>query len=112
MIIGAHAIIYSTDAERDRAFFRDVLGLKSIDSGGGWLIFALPPSEVAVHPAERGGTHELYLLADDIAQTVRDLTAKGVRCGPVADRGWGLLTEVTLPGGGTIGLYEARHQRP
>jgi len=112
MITGAQSIIYSTDAEADRAFLRDVLGLRGVDVGGGWLIFALPPSEVAVHPAERDDGHELYLLCDDVAAFVADMQTRGVPCTPVADRRWGLLTEVTLPGGGKLGVYEPRHARP
>jgi catechol 2,3-dioxygenase-like lactoylglutathione lyase family enzyme len=112
VISGAHAIIYSKDAAKDRAFFKDVLGLKSVDSGGGWLIFALPPAEVAVHPTTGAETQELYLMTDDVKQTVKDLKAKGVTCGTVSDQGWGLLTLVSLPGGGTIGLYQPRHARP
>lgn len=109
MISGAHVILYTSDAEADRAFFRDVLGLQNIDAGGGWLIFALPPAELAMHPSESGGTHELYLVCDDVAQTVEELRAKGVPCGEISDEGWGLLTRVTLPGGTSIGIYEARH---
>jgi len=109
MISGAHVIIYSADAEADRAFFRDVLRLKAVDAGQGWLIFALPPSEVACHPAEHGTGHELYLMCDDVAATVKQLAAHKVPCTPVADRGWGLLTELTLPGGGKLGLYQPRH---
>lgn len=112
MITGAHSIIYSTNAEADRAFLRDVLGLRGVDVGGGWLIFGLPPSEVAVHPGERDAGHELYLLCDDVAAFVADMQARGVPCTPVADRRWGLLTEVTLPGGGKLGVYEPRHARP
>jgi hypothetical protein len=112
MITGAHSIIYSTDADADRTFLRDVLGLGGVDVGGGWLIFGLPPSEVAVHPADANGDHELYLLCDDAAAFVADMQARGVACGPVMDRGWGLLTEVTLPGGGKLGVYEPRHARP
>ena len=111
MITGAHAIIYSKDADKDRVFFRDVLGMKSVDSGGGWLIFKLPPAEVAMHPAGEE-KHELYLIADDIKQTVKELKAKGVKVGPIKDQGWGLLSTLTLPGGGALGLYEAKHPRP
>jgi catechol 2,3-dioxygenase-like lactoylglutathione lyase family enzyme len=100
MISGAHMIIYSSDAEADRAFFRDVLGLSSVDAGGGWLIFALPPTEVAVHPASGGSMHEIYLMCDDLAVTVRDLKARGTECAPIKDEGWGLLTYIKLPGGG------------
>ncbi|HEX2075527.1 MAG TPA: VOC family protein [Geodermatophilus sp.] len=110
MIRGAHVILYSTDAEADRAFLRDVLGLAHVDAGGGWLIFQLPPGEVAVHPAEISGAAELYLVCDDIEATVADLAGRGVAVEePVSDQGWGLLTAVRLPGGGRLGLYEARH---
>ena len=112
MIFGAHVIIYSKDADADRAFIRDVLGFSHVDVGGGWLIFGLPPSEVAVHPGERDAGHELYLLCDDVAAFVADMQAHGVPCTPVADRRWGLLTELTLPGGGKLGVYEPRHARP
>jgi hypothetical protein len=112
MLTGAHAIIYSSNAEADRAFFRGVLNLGSVDAGGGWLIFALPPAEVAVHPAAEGGRHELYLMCDDIAAFVGEMKARGVSCSAVSDQGWGLLTEVTLPGGGKLGIYQPRHERP
>lgn len=111
-ITGAHAIIYSTDAGRDRAFLRDVLGLQSVDAGEGWLIFALPPAEVAIHPGDRNDVHELYLLTDDIEGLIARLRERGVGCAASEDRGWGLLTKVTLPGGGTLGIYEPRHARP
>jgi catechol 2,3-dioxygenase-like lactoylglutathione lyase family enzyme len=109
MITGMHAILYSRDAEADRAFFRDVLGFPAVDAGGGWLIFAVPPSEVAVHPAETNGKHELYLMCDDVAEEVTRLGGKGVVCGPVSDEGWGLLTAIRLPGGSDLGLYQPRH---
>ena len=112
MLTGAHSIIYSADAEADRAFLRDVLGLKGVDAGGGWMIFGLPPAEVAVHPGERDDGHELYLMCDDVAAFVAEMKAKGVACGPVQDLRWGRLTEVTLPGGGKLGVYEPRHARP
>jgi catechol 2,3-dioxygenase-like lactoylglutathione lyase family enzyme len=112
VINGAHVIVYSRDAEADRQFLRDVLGFGHVDAGGGWLIFELPPAEVAVHPADTGPSHELYLMCDDVAATVAELTAKGVTCGPVSDEGWGLLTAIELPGGGKLGLYEPRHPRP
>jgi catechol 2,3-dioxygenase-like lactoylglutathione lyase family enzyme len=113
MINGAHVIVHSRDAEADRAFFRDVLGFPHVDAGDGWLIFALPPAEVAVHPAGSGpGSHELYLMCDDVQATVAELTTKGVEFAhPVSDRGWGLLCVLRLPGGGEVGLYEPRHQR-
>ena len=110
MITGVHALVFSKDAEADRAFFRDVLGLASVDAGGGWLIFALPPAELAAHPAEASGGHELYLMCHDITATVRDLEAKGARfTGPVTEQGFGLMTRIALPGGGELGLYEPKH---
>jgi hypothetical protein len=102
--------VYSRDADADRAFFRDVLEYPHVDAGGGWLIFKLPPGEVAVHPSE-GASHELYLMCDDVNTTVEQLAAKGVSCGPVSDQGWGLLTSIRLPGGGQLGLYEPRHPK-
>ena len=112
MITGAHAVIYSTNAEADRAFLRDVLKLPDVDAGGGWLIFALPASEVAVHPAREDGRHELYFLVSNVEAFVSDMTGQSVVCDPVFDAGWGLLTRLTLPGGGKIGVYEPRHARP
>jgi hypothetical protein len=110
VILGAHAILNSSDAEADRAFLADVLGLPHVDAGGGWLIFRLPPAEVAVHPADTSGAVELYLVCDDVEATVADLTGRGVEFeSPVSDQGWGLLTTIRLPGGGRLGLYEARH---
>lgn len=109
MISGAHMIIYSSDAEADRAFFRDVLGLSSVDSGQGWLIFALPPAEIAFHPANENGKHEIYLTCDDVAATIQKLEKHKVACDPVADLGWGLLTHLVLPGGGKLGLYQPKH---
>lgn len=112
MINGAHAIIYSKDAEADRAFFRDVLKFPHVDVGHGWLIFAMPPSEVAVHPAEAEGKHELYLMTDDLEALVASLASRGVACTAPRSLGWGVLTEVTLPGGGQLGIYQPRHARP
>jgi catechol 2,3-dioxygenase-like lactoylglutathione lyase family enzyme len=110
VIVGAHTILYSSDAEADRAFLRDTLGLSHVDAGGGWPIFRLPPAEVAVHPAESSGAVELYLVCDDVEATVADLTGRGVVFeSPVSDQGWGLLTTIRLPGGGRLGLYQARH---
>ncbi len=112
MIIGAHTILYSKDPDADRAFLRDVLGFPHVDVGGGWLIFALPPSEVAVHPGDAGGRHELYLMCDDVEAFVREMAARNVACGPLTDLRWGLLTELVLPGGGKLGVYQPRHARP
>jgi hypothetical protein len=112
MISGAHAIVYSRDAEADRAFLRDVIGLPSVDVGGGWLIFGMPPSEVAVHPDDEGGTHELYFMCDDVEAFVRAMSARSLACSPVQNQGWGMLTQVTLPGGGKLGVYQPRHARP
>jgi catechol 2,3-dioxygenase-like lactoylglutathione lyase family enzyme len=111
VITGAHVIVYSSDADADRAFFRDVLEYPHVDAGGGWLIFKLPPAEVAVHPVEGAGSHELYLMCDDVNATVEQLAAKGVTCGSLSDQGWGLLTSIRLPGGGELGLYEPRHPK-
>jgi hypothetical protein len=111
MITGAHSIIYSKDADADRAFLREVLRLPHADAGGGWLIFGLPPAELAVHPAEHP-RQELYLMCDDVAAFVRDMTARNIVCAPVTDQRWGLLTELTLPGGGRLGVYQPRHARP
>jgi len=112
MIIGGHSIIYSTSPEADRAFLRDVVKLPSVDVGGGWLIFGLPPAEVAVHPSDRNDVHQFYLMCDDIEVLVKEMTSRNVACGPVQDQGWGLLTHVVLPGGGTLGIYQPRHPRP
>jgi catechol 2,3-dioxygenase-like lactoylglutathione lyase family enzyme len=112
MINGAHVVIYSKDAEADRAFFRDVLGFRSVDAGHGWLIFALPPAEAAVHPDQTGSRHEMYLMCDDVSQEIAALQAKGVVCTEVTDVRWGLLTRITLPGGSDIGLYQPKHPRP
>jgi hypothetical protein len=112
MIIGAHSIIYSQNPEADRAFLRDVLKMPNIDVGGGWLIFDLPPAEVAVHPSDRNDVHELYLMCDDVEDFVAEMSGRGIACGPVQNQGWGQLTEVTLPGGGKLGVYQPRHARP
>ena len=112
MISGAHAIIYSTNAEADRAFLREVLELTNVDAGEGWLIFGLPPAEVAFHPGEKNDVHELYLMCDDVAAFVTQMGTRNIGCGPIADQGWGLLTQVMLPGGGKLGVYQPRHPRP
>src|SRR5918992_1567069 len=113
MITGAHAVVFSRDADALRAFFRDVLGFPSVDAGGGWLIFALPSAELAAHPAEEDGRHELYLMCDDVHATVAELEGKGVEFSrPVTDEGFGLMTAINPPGGGELGLYEPRHPTP
>ena len=113
MITGVHAIVFSPDAEKVRAFFADVLGLSSVDAGGGWLIFALPPAELAVHPAGGADRHELYLMCDNIHTTLAELRARGVEVArDVSDQGWGLLAAVRLPDGGEFPIYEPRHPSP
>ena len=109
MIFGAHVVIYSADAAADRAFFRDVLGFPSVDAGHDWLIFALPPAEVAVHPAETDGAHELYFVCDDLRAEMAALAERGVRCSEVQEARWGSVTKVRLPGGGEVGLYQPTH---
>lgn len=112
MINGAHVVVYSRNAPADRKFVQTVLKLPCVDAGDGWLIFALPPSEVAIHPANAGGKHEFYLLADDIDQFVKTMSRKRIRCTKPRDCGWGILAHITLPGGGKLGVYEPRHARP
>jgi hypothetical protein len=112
MIHGAHVIIYSKNAEADRAFFRDVLKYPFADAGHGWLIFALPPAEVAVHPAESDGKHELYLMCDDVHALIADMTAMKIECSPIHEERWGSLTSITLPGGGKLGIYQPKHASP
>src|SRR3954452_22044361 len=110
VIRGAHLILYSSDAEADRALLADLLDLPAVDAGGGWLILQLPPAEVAVHPAETAGATELYLVCDDLDESMGELTAKGVTFdGPVSEQRWGRLASIVLPGGGRLGIYEARH---
>jgi hypothetical protein len=112
VIIGAHSIIYSTNPEADRGFLRDVLKLTNVDVGEGWLIFGLPPSEVAVHPSGENNVHEFYLMCDDVRAFVAGMKKHDIACGPVKDQGWGLLTQLRLPGGGKLGVYQPRHARP
>jgi len=111
VITGAHSIIYSARPDEDRAFFRDVLKLPFVDVGHGWLVFALPPAEVAVHPSEANDGHELYLMCEDIVAFVRAMETHRIACSPVETLGWGVRTRITLPGGGTMGVYEPRHAR-
>jgi len=112
MITGAHTILYSSAPEEIRAFFRDVLEFPAVDAGGGWLIFAVPPAVLAVHPTDGPDKHELYLMCDDVEATIAELNGKGVSCAEVRDQGWGLLTSITLPGGSQLGLYQPRHPIP
>jgi catechol 2,3-dioxygenase-like lactoylglutathione lyase family enzyme len=117
MITAAHVIAFADDAEAARAFFRDVLELEAVDAGGGWLIFALPPTELAVHPGsgwnEREGGHRLFLICDEIERTVAELTEKGVEfTSGIEDEGWGPVTTLKVPGHGEIGLYQPAHPSP
>jgi hypothetical protein len=112
MIHGAHVVIYSADAEADRAFFRDVLRYPSVDAGHDWLIFALPPAELAVHPAESNGGHELFLMCEDIDAFVEQMSQREVECAGLTTERWGVLTRLTLPGGGTLGVYQPSHPSP
>jgi hypothetical protein len=110
MIEGAHVIIYSRDAKADREFLSNALGSPGVDAGERWLIFALPPAEVAVHPTEGHSGYEFYLTCDDIERTLADLSARGVKVArPVSDEGWGLLSAVRMPSGAELQLYEPRH---
>jgi predicted enzyme related to lactoylglutathione lyase len=113
MITAVHALMYSKQSEQVRAFFRDVLEWPHVDDGSGWLIFAMPPSELAAHPTENEPMTELYLMCDDIEATVKELSDKGVKTtGPVTDQGWGLVTSIVIAEGETMGLYQPRHKSP
>ena len=112
MIVGAHTILYSRDAEADRAFLRDVLKFTHVDVGHGWLIFGLPPAEIAVHPSGENDVQEFYLMCDDIRGFVAEMQRHGIACGELNDQRWGTLTHVTLPGGGKLGVYQPKHPRP
>ena len=112
MITGIHTIIYSKDPEADKGFFRDILKLTNIDVGHGWLIFGLPPSELAVHPSSDSEHQEIYLMCDDIKAFVQKMTEHKIDCNEIQDQGWGLLVRLTLPGGGKLGVYQPRHERP
>jgi hypothetical protein len=112
MLTGAHMVVYSSNVEADRAFFGEVLKLPSVDGGGGFLIYAVPPAELAVHEADTNGRHELYLMCADVAAFVAQMKQRGIACTAVQDEGWGLLTQLTLPGGGKLGVYQPRHARP
>lgn len=112
MLSGAHVIIYSKDADADRAFLRDVLKLPHVDVGHGWLIFGLPPSEVAVHPSDNNNVHQFYLMCDDVDTFVSEMKTHNVVCSAIQEERWGRVTEVALPGGGKLGVYQPRHARP
>lgn len=112
MIVGTHLIVFSRDAEADRSFFKNVLGFDSVDAGHGWLIFALPPSEAAIHPAAHSIGHELYFMCDDLPAEMQTLQEKGVACSAVEKAQWGLVTKIKLPGGSEVGLYQPRHASP
>lgn len=112
MIKGAHVIVSSRDAEADRRFFGEILGFDSVDAGNGWLIFALPPAELAVHPTDTIPAHELYLMCDDVVAERDRLLGLGVRCAEITEARWGLVTRFSLPGGAEVGLYEPRHPSP
>jgi hypothetical protein len=112
MLSGAHIVIYSTNPDADRAFLRDVLKLPNVAAGDGYLIFGLPPAEVAVHPSDKNDVHEFYLMCEDIGALIAEMKKYNIGCAPSKDQGWGLLTRATLPGGGTLGIYQPRHARP
>jgi catechol 2,3-dioxygenase-like lactoylglutathione lyase family enzyme len=112
LINGAHVVVYTKDAEADRAFFRDVLQFSSVDAGHGWLIFAMPPLEAAFHDSDKNDQHELFFMCDDMAATLKDLKSKRVKVSDVSEQRWGKLATLTLPGGGKIGLYEPSHPTP
>jgi catechol 2,3-dioxygenase-like lactoylglutathione lyase family enzyme len=108
MIFGSHIVVFSSDAEADRSFVADVLGFDFVDAGGGWLIFGLPPAELAIHPAEIAAA-ELYFMCDDLASEMGRLTERGVQCSEVEEARWGTVTKIRLPSGGAVGLYQPKH---
>jgi hypothetical protein len=112
MISGTHLLIYSKDAETDKLFFRDILRLTNVDVGHGWLIFGLPPSELAVHPSSDNGQHEIYLMCDDIKAFVQQMSKQKIACSKIQNQGYGRFVQLTLPGGGRLGVYQPRHARP
>lgn len=112
MTTGIHLVIYSKNAEADKAFFRDILKLTNVDVGHGWLIFGLPPSELAVHPSADNGNHEIYLMCDDIEVFVGQMSKHKILCSEIKNQGWGQLVQLTLPSGGKLGVYQPRHRRP
>jgi hypothetical protein len=112
MIIGSHSIIYSKDAEADRKFLKDTFGFPNVDVGQGWLIFGLPPSEVAVHPSDNNDHHQFLLMCSDVKSLVEHLGSKKIECSPIREERWGSLVNVTLPGGGKLGIYQPKHPSP
>jgi catechol 2,3-dioxygenase-like lactoylglutathione lyase family enzyme len=112
MIRGAHVVLYSRNAEADRAFFRDVLDFPFVDAGHDWLIFALPPAELAIHPTDANDAHELFLMCDDVEAFTAQMAKRGVVCSDLQRERWGLITHLTLPGGGALGIYEPTHPSP
>jgi len=115
VLIGAHTVVYTPNPEADRTFFHDVLGLRGIDAGGGFMIFGLPPAEVSTHEAgevDGSGHHELYLMCDNVAAFIEEMNTRKVACEAVKDAGWGLVTRITLPSGAKLGVYQPRHSRP
>jgi hypothetical protein len=111
MIIGAHVMIQSGNDEADKAFFRDVLKMPNVDAGGVFLLFAVPPTEIAVHGGSNG-SHELYLMCDNVERFIADMSARGLSATPAQNQGWGIVTQLTLPGGGKLGVYQPLHKRP
>jgi hypothetical protein len=111
-ILGAHVIVYSKQADADRKFLAELFGTKGADAGGGWMIYALPPAEIAVHPGDEGNTHELYVMVDDVEAFVVAMKKKKVACDPVSDQRWGMLTSIALPSGGKLGVYQPKHASP
>lgn len=109
MIAAAHIVLYSKNPDADRAFFRDVLGFKSVDAGHGWLIFALPPAEAAIHPSGDNGNQELYFICNDLKAEMASLARHNVHCSEVQEARWGSITKIQLPGGGAVGLYQPKH---
>jgi hypothetical protein len=112
MFTGAHCIIYSTKPEEDRKFMRDVLKFPNVDAGGGWLIFGLPPAEVAIHPSKKNNVHEFYLMCDDIDEEINHMKSLKIKCSKVQRQPWGLMTKLRLPGGGSLCIYQPLHMRP
>ena len=112
MINGAHVVVFSQDAEADKAFLRDVVELPNVDVGDGWLIFGLPPAEMAIHPADKNSVHEFYFMCEDIEKFVAAVAEQGISCSEAKDEGWGVVVNLKLPGGGELGVYQPRHARP